>query len=338
MSRTAHRRCLVRRSRALVRMASIILALPLAVGCGDARPNVLAIGTGGTGGVYYLLGGSIAEQWSRGLPEHSVVAEVTGGSVENLSLLMRGDVQVAFTMATNAHQAYYASGPFARGEAGQVRALASLYPNVLHVVTLDGGGIATLDDLRGRRVSVGAPGSGTEIAARTLLEANGIGADEIRAQRLNFNETASGLRDGTLDVGFWSVGPPTSSIMDLASARSLRFLPIEGTAFENAVRADPTQRRDTLRAGTYTGLDADIVTLNTPNILVVHADLPEPLAYELARLLFEGQPELAAVHPAAARLTPTYTLETSPIPLHPGVIRYLRDAGHSVDGDSAARD
>ena len=125
---------------------------------------------------------------------------------------------MAFSMGTTAHQAYHGSGPFQGRDQGRILALAALYPNALHLATLEGSGIDGLEDLPGRRVSVGAPGSGTEVAARTLLEANGITYDDLRAQRLNFNETANALRDGQIDAGFWSVGPPTSSLVDLATA------------------------------------------------------------------------------------------------------------------------
>ena len=186
----------------------LLIAVLTSPGCapGD-RPDILALATAGTGGVYYVLGGSIAELWSRDLPEHDFVAEVTGGSVENLSLLLGGDVQVAFSMGTNAHEVFYATGSFSGREPAQVLAISALYPNVLHLVTLEGTGVERLVDLVGRRVSVGAPGSGTEVAARTLLEGNGISYDDFRPQRLNFNETASALRDGNIDAGFLSAGP-----------------------------------------------------------------------------------------------------------------------------------
>ena len=309
----------------------LLLAVLTLPGCvpGD-RPDVLALATAGTGGVYYVLGGSIAELWSRELPERDFVAEVTGGSVENLNLLLGGDVQVAFSMGTSAHEAFYGTGSFSEREAGQVLALTTLYPNLLHLVTVEGTGVEGLVDLTGRRVSVGAPGSGTEVAARTLLEGNGIGYDDFQPQRLNFNETASALRDGNIDAGFVSAGPPTSAIVDLATARSVRLVPIGVAEVENAAVLDPTVTGDFFLPGTYPGQEFEVETLSTPNLLVVHTDMSEELVYDLIQSLFAVQAELAGVHPAARHISAEYTLGASPIPLHPGSVRYFVEAGYEV--------
>jgi hypothetical protein len=305
-------------------------ALGLSACAPGERPDFLALATAGTGGVYYLLGGSIAEIWSRELPEHIVVAEVTGGSVENLSLLMSDQVAVAFSMGTNALGAYTGSNSFEGGETGQVLGLVALYPNVLQLASLEGSGVESLSDLVGRRVSVGAPGSGTEVGARTLLEANGIDYEDFAPQRLNFNETANGIRDGTVDAGFWSAGPPTSSIMDLATVRDMHMIPLSDDEVARTAAVDPTVRRDVIPAGAYRGQDEDVPSLSTPNLLVVRADMDDELAYSLIRELLEAQPELAQVHPVARRISAEYTLDVSPIPLHPGVVRYLREQGHDV--------
>jgi TRAP transporter TAXI family solute receptor len=311
--------------------AILLVAVLTASGCapGD-RPDILALATAGTGGVYYVLGGSIAELWSRELPELDFVAEVTGGSVENLSLLLGGDVQVAFSMGTSAYEVFHATGSFSEREPAQVLALTALYPNVLHLVTVEGTGVETLADLVGRRVSVGAPGSGTEVAARTLLEGNGITYDDFRPQRLNFNETASALRDGNIDAGFLSAGTPTSAIMDLATARSMRLIPIGMAEVENTSVLDPTVSRDVFPPGTYPGQEFEVETLSTPNLLVVRSDMSEQLVYDLTKTLFAVRAELAGVHPAARHISVEYTLEASPIPLHPGAVRYFIEAGYEV--------
>ena len=309
----------------------LLLAVLTLPGCapGD-RPDILALATAGTGGVYYLLGGSIAELWSRELPEQDFVAEVTGGSVENLSLLLGGDVDVAFSMGTTAHELFSATGSFSEREPAQVLALTALYPNVLHLVTVEGTGVESLGDLVGRRVSVGAPGSGTEVAARTLLEGNGIDYDDFRPQRLNFNETASALRDGNIDAGFLSVGPPTSALVDLATARPVRFVPIGAEEVANNSALDPTVGPDFLLPGTYPGQEFEVETLSTPNVLVVRADMAEELVYDLIKALLAVQAELVGVHPAARHISAEYTLESSPIPLHPGAVRYFVEAGYEV--------
>jgi uncharacterized protein len=314
--------------------AFTVLALLLATassGCeAGPRADTLALATAGTGGVYYVLGGALADRWSRALPDHHVVAEVTGGSVENLNLLLRGDVAVAFSMGTIAHQARTGSGPFEGGGAREVVTLAALYPNALHLVTLAGSGIRGLEDLRGRRVSVGAPGSGTEVAARTVLEANGLTYQDLQVQRLNFNETANAIRDGQIDAGFWSVGPPTSSLMDLATARDIHLVPLSGEEGRRAAERDSTLRPFTLPSGTYPGQDEAVETVSTANVLVVRADFPEELACALTRDLLAGREALAGVHPVARSITVEYTLSDSPIPLHPGSVRCLEEDGHPV--------
>jgi len=233
-------------------------------------------------------------------------------------------------MGTNALGAYTGTNSFEGGETGEVLVLAALYPNLLQLGALQGSGVEGLSDLVGRRVSVGAPGSGTEVGARTLLEANGIGYDDFEPQRLNFNETANGIRDGTVDAGFWSAGAPTSSIMDLATARDIRLVAIGDDEVARARAVDPTLRRDVLPAGSYRGQDEPVPTLSTPNVLVVRRDMPDELAYSLVRVLLEAQDELARVHPVAGRISAEYTLEVSPIPLHPGVVRYLEAQGYEI--------
>ena len=294
------------------------------------RPDFLALATAGTGGGYYLLGGSIAEIWSRDLPNQIAVAEVTGGSVENLSLLLADQVEVVFSMGTNALEAHAGSGSFQGEGLGEVRTLVALYANVLQLASREGSGVTTLSDLAGRRVSVGAPGSGTEVGARNLLAANGIDYEDFEPQRLNFNETANALRDGTVDAGFWSAGPPTSSIMDLATARPIRLISLTQAEIEQTASIDPTVRSDIIPADAYRGQASQITTLSTPNVLVVRADMADELAYALIEAILDAQEELEAVHPVARQISVEYTLEASPIPLHPGVVRYMEEYGHEV--------
>ena len=171
---------------------------------------------------------------------------------------------------------------------------------------------------------------GTEVAARTLLEGNGISYDDFRPQRLNFNETASALRDGNIDAGFLSAGPPTSAIMDLATARRMQLVPIGAAEVENTSVLDPTVIRDFFLPGTYPGQEFEVETLSTPNLLVVRADMSEELVYDLIEALYAVRTELAGVHPAARHISAEYTLEVSPIPLHPGAVRYFLEAGYEV--------
>lgn len=311
---------------------AVSTALVLASGGAMAQSGeTLSIATGGTGGVYYPIGGGFAEIIGRHLDGYTAVAEVTGASVENMALIHRGDSTMALVLADTAYQAYKGEGQFeGRRQVKNTRALASIYPNVIQIVTLADAGINSLQDLKGKRVSVGAPGSGTEVNSRAVLESNGITQDDFRAQRLNFNETADALRDGDIEAGLWSVGPPTSSIMSLAATRDITLLSLSEEERANAIKREPAFASFTLPGGTYDGVDNDTTTLGIPNVLVVNADLDEDLAYNLTKLLFEKKDDLVAVHSAAENLTVDFTLDATPVPLHPGAIRYFEEIGATV--------
>lgn len=311
---------------------AVTTAFLVATGGASAQSGeTLSIATGGTGGVYYPIGGGFAEIIGKYLDGYSAVAEVTGASVENMALIHRGDASMALVLADTAYQAYHGQGQFeGRRKVENTRALASIYPNVIQIVLPSDSDIQSLQDLKGKRVSVGAPGSGTEVNSRAVLESNGITQDDFRAQRLNFNETADALRDGDIDAGLWSVGPPTSSIMSLAATRPIRILSLTEEERKNAIEREPVFASFTMPAGMYEGVDEPVDTLGIPNVLVVNADMPDDLAYELTKLLFEKKDELVAVHAAAENLSVDFTLGSTPVPLHPGAIRYFEEIGADV--------
>jgi uncharacterized protein len=304
--------------------AALLATAPL------AAAQQLSIATGGTGGVYYPIGGGFAEMINKHIEGASATAEVTGASVENMGLIMRGDADLALALADTVYQAYNGTGDFEGRQIENTRALASVYPNAVQLVTLADSDIQSLEDLKGKRVSVGAPGSGTELNARALLEANGISYDDFRPQRLNFNETADAIRDGDIDAGFWSVGPPTSSILNLAATRDIRLIGLSDEEIDNAREVDPTFAAYDLRAGMYDGMDEAVHTISIPNVLVVNADMDDELAYQLTKLLFEHTDELIAVHPAANDTTVDFSIDSTPVPFHDGALRYYEEVGAEV--------
>ncbi|MGL1834374.1 TAXI family TRAP transporter solute-binding subunit [Rhodocyclaceae bacterium SMB388] len=305
--------------------SALALAAPLV-----GAQQQLSIATGGTGGVYYPIGGGIAELINRHIEGHSAVAEVTGASVENMGLIARGDSDLALVLADTAYQAYTGTGRFEGRQISAARAIGSIYPNAVQIVTLANSGITSLQDLRGKRVSVGAPGSGTEVNAKTLLESNGLSYEDKAIQRLNFNETADALRDGDIDAGFWSVGPPTSSIMNLAATRDIALVPLSAEEIANAQKAEPVFAPYTLRAGIYDKVDQPVNTISIPNVLVVSADMSDDTAYAITKVLFEKTAELIAIHPAANDTTVEFSLTSTPVPLHPGALRYYEEIGAAV--------
>jgi len=293
----------------------------------------LSIATGGTGGVYYPMGGGLAELINAHVEGYSATAEVTGASVENMGLIATGDADIAFALADTVAQAYSGTARFEGQQLDMVRGLASVYANMVHIVARADSGIASLDDLRGKRVSVGAPGSGTEVNAVAILEANGITYDDIEEQRLNFNETADALANGDIDAGFWSVGAPTSSILNLATTNDIVILELTDAQFAAAQAADPTFARTMLPGGTYEDAPNDVAVLGIPNVLVVSADMPDDLAYAITKAMFENIADLQAVHPAANETTVEFTMTATPIPLHPGSIRYYEEIGAEIPDD-----
>lgn len=290
----------------------------------------LSIATGGTGGVYFPMGGGLAEIINGKIDGYSATAEVTGASVENMGLVATGDADLAIALADTVQQGYTGTGRFEGNALPMVRGLASLYANMIQIVALEGSGITSLEDLRGKRVSIGAPGSGTEVNAAAILNANGITYDDIEEQRLNFNETADALANGDIDAGFWSVGAPTSSILNLATTNNIVLIAMTEAEIAAARAADATFATTTLPGGTYNGVDADMTVLGIPNVLVASSEMSDDLAYAITRAMFENIADLQAVHPAANETTVDFTMSATPIPLHPGAIRYYEEIGATI--------
>jgi hypothetical protein len=291
----------------------------------------LSVATGPTGGVYYVYGGGIAKVVSDHVPNVDATAEVTSASVDNLKLLRDGKVDLALTLATTAADAAQGRGAFATFGRVPAAALAVLYTQYTHLVTLERTGIDRLADLRGRVVALGGPGSGTEDIALRLLRASGLDpARDIRAQGLGVNAAADALKDGKVDAFFWSSGLPAGALLDLASTpgRAMRLVPND-EALEALQRAHGAglYHRAAIPAGAYPGLDHDIGTVATTTLLVVDRGMPEPLAYDITRALFEHRQALIAIHPEARNLTMESAAAGAPIPYHPGAERAFREAG-----------
>lgn len=311
---------------------ALVLAAVLALGWGAAaraKTTFISIGTGGTGGVFYPYGGGMAEIWSRCVPGVKAVAEVTGASVENVKLTHKGETAVGLTMGDVAHQAYHGEG-FFKGKPQGVLAMAAMYPNVLHAVTLKGSGIKNLTDFKGRKVSIGAPGSGTTFMAETVLRALGVTLDSFDVRRLSFSETTIALRDGSIDAGVWVVAPGANSLADLAATHDIELIALTPDQQKRVSDAYGFYASWTVEPGDYRGVDQPVPTVSVWNVVIVQAALPEDLVYELAKALFEQNAFMQTIHPYARFSTPANTVAKTPIPLHPGAVRYLREKGIPV--------
>lgn len=303
--------------------AAVLLAAPA------AAQTQLSVATGGTGGVYYPMGGGLAEVINRHVDGYAATAEVTGASVENMGLVATGDADLAIGLADTVAQAQTGTGRFEGQQLEMIHGIASLYANMVQIVTLADSGIEGLQDMKGKRVSIGAPGSGTEVNAQQILNANGITYDDIDEQRLNFNETADALANGDIDAGFWSVGAPTSSILNLATTQSIRVIELTDDEIAAAVEANPIFAKTMLSGDVYDGVP-DTTVIGVPNVLVASSEMSEDLAYQITKAMFDNIAEMQAVHPAAKQTTVEFTLSATPIPLHPGAIRYYEETGATV--------
>ena len=318
------------RSPQLLSVVGLTLLL-VASACKGRTSGVryLSIATGGTGGVYYPYGGGIAKILNEHLPGVRASAEVTAASVDNLKLIRDGRADLAFTLADTLADGVAGRGAF-EGRSVPAASLAVLYANYTHLVTLAGSGIRGLADLRGKVISSGSPGSGTEVIAVRMLRAAGLDPErDVTRQGLGVSESAGALKDGKIAAFFWSGGLPTAAVQDLAHT--------PGVAVSLVPTADvlPQLQRDyrelyfrlDVPASAYRGVDAVVPVAGVANVLVVSASLPEPLAYDITRLLFAKQAELAAIHPEARHLAPGPAAATNPAPFHPGAIRFYRETG-----------
>jgi uncharacterized protein len=290
----------------------------------------LSIATGNTGGVYYPYGGALAKVIGSSLRVQAT-AEVTAASVDNLKLLQQRKVDIAFVLADTLDDAVRGRGPFERTGAVKARTLAVLYPNYTHVATMEGKGIAHLADLRGRIVSTGSPGSGTEVIAMRVLRAAGIDPTrDIRRQALSVNTSVDALKDGKIDAFFWSGGLPTASILDLASSIGVTLKLVPNDDVLAALQRDfgaALYSRVVIPRQAYPGLTADVGVVGVQNALVVEEEMEEQLAYDITRVLFEKRSELAAIHPEARHLSLDTATVGSPAPFHPGAERLYRERG-----------
>ena len=310
-------------------LASLALAAA-AASAAVAQQIHIAIDTGGPAGVYYPLGVGMAEVLSKYIPGVSSTARVTGGSVDNLKLIGSNGSDIALSMADAALEALRGHGRF-KGNKIDVRTLMVLYPNRLHVVTLDGKGIATMADLKGKRVSIGAFGSATEVVATRVLAALGLdGEHSLQRERLTTVQAAEALRDGKIDAFFWAGGLPTAAIADFAAMPGVKLKLINNS---DAVTALNKKFGDIYTAGaipanTYTGQSSDSMAVVVQNILVTDARLPDRVAYDVVKTLVEKRDELFAAHVEAKSFgLENQTPKNSLIPWHPGALKYLKEKG-----------
>jgi len=306
-------------------------ALALVAGPGQAQQKSirLSIATGGTGGVYYPLGGGLANILTKALPGLEATAEVTSASVDNIKLIGAGKADIAFVLADTAYDGFAGQGKFK--EKVPVRSLAVLYANKSQWVTVEGTGIARMQDLKSRRISTGAPGSGTEIIALRILEAYGIDPEkDVKREKLSVVAVVGDHKDRKIEAFFWSGGIPTAAVTDLAATPGMKIRLLDHADAVPALvkKYGPLYVRGVIKGRSYPGQEQDCQVADVWNVLVVNEKMDEKLAHDVVQTLFEKKADLVAVHSEAANLDLSSQLQGgSPIPFHPGAARYFAEKG-----------
>jgi TRAP transporter TAXI family solute receptor len=305
---------------------AILIAAALVLGSpGMAGESInLSIATGGTGGVYYPLGGGMANVLSKHVPGMQATAEVTGGSVANLQLIGTGKPYIA------ALDAFKGEDKF-KGKKVAVRTLMIMYPNRMHVVTVEGTGVNKFEDIKGKRVSTGSPGSATEVMAFRVIEAAGLDKDrDMRRERLGVAESVNALKDRKIDAFFWVGGLPTAAVTDLGATPGVKIKMIDHAHLVPAMnkKYGNLYVEDVIPKATYPGMAGDNKQATVMNILVSNENLSDQAAYNIVKTIFEKRAELIAVHKEAEN----FKLENqkqaaTPIPFHPGAVRYFKERG-----------
>ena len=314
-------------------MQLIVRVLALLCFAIAAQAQNISIATGGTGGVYYPLGGGMAAVLSKYVPGIQATAEVTGGSVANLQLIGTGKPYLGMTMADATLDAYKGEDKF-KGKPVPVRTLLIMYPNRMHVVTIEGTGINTMKDLKGKRVSTGSGGSATEVMAFRVIEAAGLDKDkDMRRERLGVAESVDAIKDRKIDAFFWVGGLPTAAVTDLANTPGVKIKMIDHADLVPAMnkKYGNLYVKDTIAKDVYRGMDKDnhIATVN--NLLVANENMDPKTAYDIIKAVFDHKDDLVRTHKEAENIKlENQHKEASPIPWHPGAVKYFAEKGIKV--------
>ena len=302
-------------------------AMVLIAGCGNqsVQKKWINIATGGTAGTYYPIGGAIAEILNQNIPGMNASAQSSGATVSNINLLYDETVDLAIVQNDITYYAVHGTEMFSDKEVKNIRGIASLYPETCQFVTLGKSGITSIADLRGKRVAVGASGSGTEANARQILEAYGLTYNDIDPQYLSFAEGASALKDGNVDAAFLTAGYPTASVQDVASQSTLRLLPVDDDVADALIAKYPFYTKTTIPAGTYQGFDEDVNSVSVMAMLVANTHVDEDMGYEITKAVFTNLNKLGEAHAVGKLITKDTAKEGMTVELNPGAAKYFNE-------------
>ena len=309
--------------------SAIFVALFMVMGLSSfafAADVKMVLATGGTAGTYYPFGGGMAKIWNSKIPGMNVTAQATGASVENVRLVNRGEAELAIVQSDTIDFAFHAKEAF-KEKLTKMAALAVLYPEVIQVVVRGDSKIDSFDDLKGMKIGVGAPGSGTESNFRQLCDGYGLKKEDVKAQYLSFSESAEQFKDKHIDAFIVTAGIPNSAIMDIGSQHSVRIINIADDKAALIVKKYPFLSPFTVPANTYKNQAKPVKTLAVNAVLIASTDVKNDVAYNLVKALFENQTELAASHAKGKELSLKNAASGVSIPFHPGAVKYFKEKG-----------
>jgi TRAP transporter TAXI family solute receptor len=310
-----------------IRLFTLMAGMALCLG---AWAQNISIATGGTGGVYYPMGGGMAAVLSKYVPGMQATAEVTGGSVDNLKLIASGKPYVGFSMTDAAQDAYRGEDKFKSGKV-PLKTLMILYPNRMHVVSVEGRGVNKMADLKGKHVSTGSPGSATEVMAFRIIEAAGLDKDkDMRRERLGVAESVNAIKDGKIDAFFWVGGLPTAGVTDLANTpgNKIKMIDHADTVAAMNRKYGNLYVEDVITKDVYRGMETDNKQATVMNILVVNESMDDKTAYNIVKAIFDKRDDLIAVHKESINIKlENQKTNATPIPFHPGALKYFAEKG-----------
>ena len=286
----------------------------------------LVLATGGTAGTYYPFGGAMAKIWNSKIKDMNVTAQTSGASGENVRLINKKEVELALVQSDTLDFAFNAKEAFKEPLKG-MSVIATLYPEIVQVVVAAGSPVKTFADLKGKKVGVGAPGSGTEANFRQLLDAYGMKKEDVNAQFLSFSESAEAFKDKHIDAFIVTAGIPNSGIMDVSTQNEIRILDIPADVSAKLTQKYPFLAAVKVPANTYKGQTADVSTVAVNAVLIAGNQLKDDMVYNLTKALFENQADLASAHAKGKEVNLKYAVQGVSIPFHPGAVKYFKEKG-----------
>ena len=309
-------------------IVSMLLVLVIAVvaGCGQGGgKKFLNIATGGTSGTYYPIGGAMAEILNKEIPDMNASAQSTGATVANINMLQEGSVDLAIVQNDITYYAANGIEMFKDKKVDNLRGVAVLYPETCQIVTLAETGIKNVADLKGKRVAVGAAGSGAEANARQILEAYGITYDDIDAQYLSFGEAASALKDGNVDAAFLTAGYPTAAVQDISSQNKVALVPLDNDKIDALIAKYPYYTKTVIPAGTYAGVDVETPAVSVMAMLVASDKVDNQMGYDIVKALFGNLDRIKAAHSVGKLITKEGAMKGMPIQMNAGAEKYFKE-------------